>query len=113
VVLTTESGFGAIVVSGVLTETHTIYVKALDRAGNEAKSEPVRIRVMHKPKVKKTSALPLGGHLGEEISDQGLAAWRLPIAATVREPLHVKQGGAGTAIGVGPPVTANYLLPLT
>ena len=48
--LTTESGFGAIVDSGVLTETHTIKVKAFDRAGNEAESEPVQIRVMHKPK---------------------------------------------------------------
>ncbi len=57
-VLTTESGFGAILDSGVLTETHTIYVKAFDRAGNEAQSEPVRIRVMHKPKEpKKTSSL--------------------------------------------------------
>jgi hypothetical protein len=57
-VLTTDSGFGAIADSGVLTETHTIYVKAFDRAGNEAKSDPVRILVMHKPKEpKKTSAL--------------------------------------------------------
>lgn len=54
-VLTTESGLGAIYDSGVLTETHTIKVKAFDRAGNEAESEPVQIRVMHKPKEKKTS----------------------------------------------------------
>jgi hypothetical protein len=76
VVLTTQSGFGAIADSGVLTETHTIYVKAYDRAGNEVKSEPVRIRVMHKPKEKKTGAL-----LGERIyRDQELAAWLLPDA---------------------------------
>lgn len=56
VLLTTASGFGAIYESGVLTETHTIYVKAFDRAGNETKSEPVRILVTHKPK-EKTSAL--------------------------------------------------------
>ena len=57
IVLTTGSGFGAIYDSGTLTETHTIYVKAFDRAGNETKSEPVIIRVMHKPKsAQKTSA---------------------------------------------------------
>lgn len=57
IVLTTASGYGAIYESGVLTETHTIYVKAFDRAGNETKSEPVRILVMHKPKETSTSAL--------------------------------------------------------
>ncbi len=57
IVLTTASGFGAIYESGVLTETHTIYVKAFDRAGNETKSEPVVIRVGHKPKPKSTGAL--------------------------------------------------------
>ena len=56
-VLTTASGFGAIYESGVLTETHTIYVKAFDRAGNETKSEPVRILIMHEPKEEKTGAL--------------------------------------------------------
>lgn len=56
IVLTTDSGFGAISDSGTLTETHRIEVKAFDRAGNEATSEPVTIRVMHKPKEpKKTS----------------------------------------------------------
>jgi membrane peptidoglycan carboxypeptidase len=82
VVLTTESGFGAIYESGVLTETHTIYVKAYDRAGNEAKSEPVKIRVMHKPKEKKTGWL-LGGP-GLEISDQGVGVLRGPLAAVIR-----------------------------
>lgn len=57
IVLTTASGFGAIYESGVLTETHTIYVKAFDRAGNETKSEPVRILIMHKPKDEKTGVL--------------------------------------------------------
>jgi len=88
IVLTTESGFGAIVDSGVLTETHTIYVKAFDRAGNEAKSEPVRIRVMHKPKEKKTSLL-LGEPAEGAISDQGVGIWLGPVAAAVREPVPV------------------------
>jgi hypothetical protein len=58
IVLTTDSGFGAIADSGTLTETHRIHLKAFDRAGNEAQSEPVTIRVSHKPKEpKKTSAL--------------------------------------------------------
>ena len=48
-VMTTESGFGAIYESGVLTETHRFHVKAFDRAGNEAESEPIQILVMHKP----------------------------------------------------------------
>lgn len=58
IVLTTDTGLGAIYESGVLTETHTIYVKAFDKAGNEMKSEKVRFLVMHKPKEsKKTGAL--------------------------------------------------------
>jgi hypothetical protein len=62
-------------------------VKAYDRAGNEAKSDPVRILVMHKPKEKKTSLL-----LGDPefaISDQGVGIWRRPVAAAVREPVPV------------------------
>ncbi len=57
IVMTTASGYGAMYESGVLTETHTIYVKAFDRAGNETKSEPVRILITHKPKEKPTGAL--------------------------------------------------------
>jgi hypothetical protein len=86
-VLTTDSGFGAIVESGVLTETHTIYVKAFDGAGNEAQSDPVRILVMHKPKEKKTSLLL--GDLGEFISDQGLGIRLQPLARAIREPVPV------------------------
>jgi membrane peptidoglycan carboxypeptidase len=56
-VMTTASGFGAIVDSGIVTETHRITVKAFDRAGNEKESEPVYIRVMRKPKPKPTSYL--------------------------------------------------------
>jgi hypothetical protein len=87
IVLTTESGFGSIYESGVLTETHTIYVKAYDRAGNEAKSEPVRFLVMHKPKEKKTSLLL--GEPGLEISDQGVGVRMVPVAAPVRAPVPV------------------------
>jgi hypothetical protein len=64
-VMTTESGFGAIYENGVLTETHRITVKAFDRAGNEAESKPVQILVMHKPKEKKVGA---GGDAGWAIS---------------------------------------------
>ncbi len=49
-VLTTDSGFGQILDAGELTEVHTIYVKAFDKAGNEAESAKVRILVTHKPK---------------------------------------------------------------
>jgi membrane peptidoglycan carboxypeptidase len=53
-----ESGRGVIVEGGVVTETHTIKVKAFDRAGNEVESKPVQIWVGHKPKEpKKTSWL--------------------------------------------------------
>ena len=38
------------------TETHLIHVKAIDRAGNEAESEPVRIYIIHK-KEEETSAV--------------------------------------------------------
>jgi membrane peptidoglycan carboxypeptidase len=111
VVLTTDSGFGAIVESGVLTETHTIYVKAFDRAGNEAKSAPVQIRVMHKPKEKKTSAL--FGDPGQEISDRGLAAWVLPNAAPFRELAPGRRGDPDMSAGVNAPASRRYLPPLT
>ncbi len=52
-----ESGRGVIVEGSVITETHTIKVKAFDRAGNEAESKPVQIWVGHKPKPPKTSWL--------------------------------------------------------
>ncbi len=59
-ILLSEVQPGAILdAAGVVTDTHTIYARAIDRAGNWAESETVRIRVMHKPKEKKTSALPL------------------------------------------------------
>ena len=61
IVLTTNSGFGAIADSGVLTETHRIHVVAFDRAGNEATSKPVTIRVMHKPKEPKKTSFALPG----------------------------------------------------
>jgi hypothetical protein len=54
-VMISDSGFGALYEAGVLTETHKIVVKAFDRAGNQAESEPVRILVMHKPKEKTVS----------------------------------------------------------
>jgi membrane peptidoglycan carboxypeptidase len=88
IVLTTDSGFGAIADSGVLTETHRIHVKAFDRAGNEATSEPVTIRVMHKPKeTNKTSfAWPSGQAAqaapGLEVR-QGVGAVAAPVAVTV------------------------------
>ena len=44
---------GTIVVNGVLVETHTITVKAYDKAGNMAESQPVQIKVQHKPKENK------------------------------------------------------------
>ena len=52
----TESGRGAIIDSGVVTETHTIKVKAFDRAGNEVESKPVTIWVGHKPKQPKPTS---------------------------------------------------------
>jgi hypothetical protein len=55
-VLLSEVQPGAILEdTGILTETHTIFVRAYDRAGNWAESATVRILVGHKPKEKKTS----------------------------------------------------------
>jgi hypothetical protein len=45
-----SDGSGAYVDGKDLYEFHTIYVKAYDKAGNEAESEKVRILVRHKPK---------------------------------------------------------------
>jgi hypothetical protein len=102
IVLTTDSGFGAISDSGVLTETHTIYVKAFDRAGNEAKSEPVVIRVMHKPKEsKKTSAAwPMTGLVASTgPGNRGEALPAARPAPVVRQPI----APAAPKPGLGPP----------
>jgi membrane peptidoglycan carboxypeptidase len=52
-VLTTGTGFGAILEDSTVTEVHTIMVKAFDKAGNETDSAPVHIQVKHKPKEQK------------------------------------------------------------
>ena len=72
----TESGRGAIIDSGVVTETHTIKVKAFDRAGNEVESKPVTIWVGHKPKQPKpTSWLePLMTDERRKTKDEGAPA---------------------------------------
>ena len=49
-----SGGSGAYMDGKDLIEFHTIYVKAFDKAGNEAESEKVRILVRHKPKQAKT-----------------------------------------------------------
>ena len=69
-VLLSDVAPGAILDAGVLTETHTIYVRAFDRAGNWAESEPVRILVGHKPKDKDK---PKTGVLWPEITAVALA----------------------------------------
>jgi len=54
VVQYTDGGSGAYMDGKDLFEFHTVYVKAFDKAGNEAESEKVRILVRHKPKEAKT-----------------------------------------------------------
>jgi membrane peptidoglycan carboxypeptidase len=49
-----DGGSGAYMDGKDLFEFHTVYVKAYDKAGNEAESEKVRILVRHKPKEVKT-----------------------------------------------------------
>ena len=49
-----DGGSGAYMDGKDLFEFHTVYVKAYDKAGNEAESEKVRILVRHKPKEAKT-----------------------------------------------------------
>ena len=49
-----SGGSGAYMDGKDLFEFHTVYVKAYDKAGNEAESEKVRILVRHKPKEAKT-----------------------------------------------------------
>lgn len=44
-----SGGFSVISTTTNYTETHLIHVVAYDSAGNETKTEPVLIRVMHKP----------------------------------------------------------------
>jgi membrane peptidoglycan carboxypeptidase len=47
------NGSGAAVIDNVLYEIHTFHAVAYDKAGNQAKSEPIRIFVRHKEKDKK------------------------------------------------------------
>jgi hypothetical protein len=52
-------GMGIISDGENYTETHVIHAVAFDAAGNLMKSEPVRFRIVHKPKKEdKTSSLP-------------------------------------------------------
>jgi hypothetical protein len=80
---TTESGRGAIIDSGVVTETHTIKVKAFDRAGNEVESKPVTIWVGHKPKQPKPASWlePLTADERRRTEDEAA-----PLPPTVRRP---------------------------
>jgi len=61
----TESGLGGVNDSGVISETHRIYVKAYDRAGNMVESKPVTIWVGHKKAEPKKT-----GWLGPEMTDE-------------------------------------------
>ena len=82
----TESGRGAIIDSGVVTETHTIKVKAFDRAGNEVESKPVTIWVGHKPKQPKPTS------------------WLEPLMADERRRTKDEEPPTPPAIGARPPV---------
>ena len=55
-----DGGMGILHDSHGYTETHLIRVVAVDAAGNETESEPVRVYVIHKPKEEETeqAALP-------------------------------------------------------
>ena len=76
----TDSGRGAIIETGVISETHTIKVKAFDRAGNEVESRPVQIIIGHKPKPKKTSWLE-GGAQWSGVGNQGTGVRSQPTVA--------------------------------
>jgi membrane peptidoglycan carboxypeptidase len=78
----TDSGRGAIIETGVISETHTIKVKAFDRAGNEVESRPVQIIIGHKPKPKKTSWLE-GGAQWSGVGNQGTGVRSQPTVARV------------------------------
>jgi membrane peptidoglycan carboxypeptidase len=54
-------GMGIIQDGHGYTETHSIHVVAYDAAGNETKSDPVRVYVAHKKKPQEESAVPHGG----------------------------------------------------
>jgi hypothetical protein len=55
-----DGGMGIISDSKGYTETHLIHVVAYDAAGNEVKSEPVRVYVIHEQEPEKESAVPHG-----------------------------------------------------
>jgi membrane peptidoglycan carboxypeptidase len=55
-----DGGMGIINDSHGYTETHLIHVVAYDAAGNETKSKPVRVYVVHKKKPAEESAVPHG-----------------------------------------------------
>lgn len=55
-----DGGMGILYDSSGYTETHLIHVEAYDAAGNEVKSEPIRVYVIHKKEPKEESAVPHG-----------------------------------------------------
>jgi membrane peptidoglycan carboxypeptidase len=90
-----ENGFGFVVdASGNYTETHLLEVKAFDRAGNEAKSQPVRIYVARKPAEKDAAtgmALPLPAAVNNDRRWTALPTARRPadlpaLATSARAP---------------------------
>ena len=59
ITFTIPSGWGAIWAQGEYTETHKLHVVAYDAAGNEQKSDPVVVYVMHKRPDKDKEGEPL------------------------------------------------------
>jgi hypothetical protein len=53
-----DGGMGILYDSRGYTETHLIHVEAFDAAGNELKSQPVRVYVIHKKDKEPESAVP-------------------------------------------------------
>ena len=53
-----DGGMGILYDGGGYTETHLIHVEAFDAAGNEVKSPPVRVYVIHKKDKERESAVP-------------------------------------------------------
>ncbi len=70
----TESGLGGVNDSGVISETHTIYVKAYDRAGNMVESKPVTIWVGHKKAEPKKTGWLDGGWQAVGVRSRGAGA---------------------------------------
>ena len=84
-----SGGFSIISTTLGYTETHLIHVIAHDSAGNETKTEPIRVLVIHKEEEEEEKETAAGEGEGEAIlhDEPPLIDIQLPVALIKSEPV--------------------------